>query len=344
MINERFNNNYDFLRIFAATCICFTHSFNLLQKDALEPMMQLLGQRYDFSFIGLSIFFSISGYLIAKSAYTSSSLVSYFWKRFLRIQPLLILVCVLTVFVMGPIFTILPAKEYFASPETWTYFRNIFPATGIQFVLPGVFANNMHANAVNGSLWTLVVEERLYLLVSVFFFFKKQKKLFAFMILLANLVIAFKSFFFTETIVEYLGGGHVFYALIFLNAAVLYQLSIDFKFLQKQKFTWLASIALLIVAFTFSGIQFLQVWVIPFCVILIAHVRAATNRAGKWGDFTYGVYIFSFPVQQMLIASSEMLHTPLVLFFATMAIVLPLSALSWHLLEKKCLNYKKLLT
>ena len=342
MINERFNNNYDFLRIFAASCICFTHSFNLLHKDALEPMMRLSGQLYDFSFIGLSIFFSISGYLIAKSAYTSSSLLSYFWKRFLRIQPLLILVCFLTVFVLGPIFTILPAKEYFASPETWTYFRNVFPATGIQFVLPGVFANNIHANGVNGSLWTLVVEERLYLLVSVFFFFKNQKKLFALLMLIANLVIVFKSFFFPEPIVQYLGGSHVFYALIFLNAAVLYQLSINFKLLQKQKFAWLAAVAVLILAFSFPGTYFLQALVIPFCVILIAHVRAATNKAGKWGDFTYGVYLFSFPVQQMLIAFSEMLHTPLVLFFATMAIVLPLSALSWHLLEKKCLNYKKI--
>jgi len=86
----------------------------------------------------------------------------------------------------------------------------------------------------------------------------------------------------------------------------------------------------------------LLVMIIPFCIILIAQVSAATNKAGKWGDFTYGVYIFAFPVQQILIASHQFLKSPYSLFMATMAIVLPLSALSWHLLEKKCLAHKKL--
>ena len=304
-------------------------------------MMRLSGGRYDFSFIGLSIFFSISGYLITKSVYTSSSLLSYFWKRFLRIQPLLILVCILTVLVLGPIFTTLPTQEYLGNPETWTYFRNIFPATGIQFVLPGVFAENIHGDGVNGSLWTLIVEERLYLAVSLFFLFKKQKKIFAFMMLLVNILLLFKSIFFEGAIVQYLAGSHVFYAMIFLNAGAMYQLAINFKSLLKNKFVWLA-LPVMAVSLALPMLEFLLVMIIPFCIILIAQVSAATNKAGKWGDFTYGVYIFAFPVQQMLIACHQFPESPYTLFMATMAIVLPLSALSWHLLEKKCLAYKKL--
>ncbi len=343
MINERFNNNYDFLRIFAATCICFTHSFNLINKDALEPMMLISGGRYDFSFIGLSIFFSISGYLITKSVYTSSSLLSYFWKRFLRIQPLLILVCILSVFVLGPIFTTLPAQEYFENAQAWTYFRNVFPATGIQFVLPGVFANNIHGDGVNGSLWTLIVEERLYLAVSVFFLFKKQKKLFVFMMLLVNILFVFKSMLFHGAIDQYLAGSHVFYAMIFLNAGAMYQVGIDFKSLLKNKSAWLALLAIAI-SLALPLLEFLLVITVPFCIILIAQVSAATNKAGKWGDFTYGVYIFAFPVQQMLIARHLFVQSPYSLFMVTMAIVLPLSALSWHFLEKRCLGYKNLVS
>lgn len=304
-------------------------------------MMRLSGGRYDFSFIGLSIFFSISGYLITKSVYTSSSLLSYFWKRFLRIQPLLILVCILTVFILGPIFTTLSAEEYFVNRETWTYFRNIFPATGIQFVLPGVFGNNIHGDGVNGSLWTLIVEERLYLAVSVYFFFKKQKKFFALMMLIINILFMLKEFFFQGAIAQYLAGSHVFYAMIFLNAGVMYQIAIGFKSLLHNKFT-LLMVPVLAIALTFPQIESLLVVIIPFSVILLAHISAATNRAGKWGDFTYGVYIFAFPVQQVLIACHLFLVSPYTLFMATMAIVLPLSALSWHLLEKKCLGYKKL--
>lgn len=341
MINERLNNNYDFLRIFAATCICFTHSFNLLNKDGFEPLMRISGSQYDFSFIGLSIFFSVSGYLITKSVYTSSSLQSYFWKRFLRIQPLLMIVCVLSVFIIGPVFTTLPATEYFKIPETYSYFRNIFPATGIQFVLPGVFADNFHPNVVNGSLWTLVVEERLYLLVSVFFFFKKQGKSFALLVLLFNIMVTLKSVFFQGSVLEYLKGSHIFYALLFLNAGALYQVGFDFKYFAKRKLSWIA-LFLLVLSFFYTFLQFLQVLIIPLCVIMVANVRAATNNAAKWGDFTYGVYIFSFPVQQIFIAIKLVPENPYLLFVVTMSTVLPLGALSWHLLEKKCLRHKDL--
>ncbi len=341
MINERFQNNYDFLRIFAATCICFTHSFNLIGRDAYEPVMRLSGGRFDFSFLGLSIFFAISGYLITKSVYTSTSLPSYFWKRFLRIQPLLILVCILTVFVLGPVFTELSAREYFTNPEAWTYFRNIFPATGIQFRLPGVFNSNMHNTGVNGSLWTLIVEERLYLAVSVFFFFKENKKLFAFMMLIVNILFVCKAVLFEGPIAQYLAGSHVFYAMVFLNAGVMYQLSINFKNLLKNKTAFLL-IPVLAVCLALPLLEPLLVIVIPFSILLVAQVTAATNRAARWGDFTYGIYIFAFPVQQTLIACHLFVQSPYSLFLATMGIVLPLSALSWHLLEKRCLSFKKL--
>src|SRR5690606_35773417 len=104
-VKERFRNNYDFLRIFAAFCIIFCHSFALLAKQNEEPLNQITSNRVNFSLIGLSIFFCISGYLIAKSAVKSPTPLNYLWKRFLRIQPLLIVLCLFTIFIIGPIFT-----------------------------------------------------------------------------------------------------------------------------------------------------------------------------------------------------------------------------------------------
>src|SRR6218665_3340434 len=130
---ERYTNNFDLLRMFAAVCITFTHSFNLVGLYLEEPLMHFSNARYDFSFIGLSIFFTISGYLIAKSACNSVSVYNYWWKRFLRIQPLLIVVCFISIFFIGPYFSALGLKNYFTNTGTWTYWRNVFPATGIQF-------------------------------------------------------------------------------------------------------------------------------------------------------------------------------------------------------------------
>jgi peptidoglycan/LPS O-acetylase OafA/YrhL len=115
----------------------------------------------------------------------------------LRIQPLLLFVCLISFFVLGPLVTSLNKLEYFKNPATWTYFRNVFPATGIQFTLPGVFTNNIGEAGVNGSLWTLVVEERLYLLVGLFFIIKKnvRKYFTTFVVFLNLLYLLHKTFF-----------------------------------------------------------------------------------------------------------------------------------------------------
>ena len=173
-LKERFSNNYDFLRIFAALCIIFYHSFALLARDNEDPLNQITNGRVDFSLIGLSIFFCISGYLIAKSAVKSATPVNYLWKRFLRIQPLLIVLSFFTIFFIGPIFTKIPLSEYFLNGNTYAYFRNVMPLFGIQFTLPGVFTE-LYDKGVNGSLWTLIVEERLYLLMTIVFLYKKDK-------------------------------------------------------------------------------------------------------------------------------------------------------------------------
>lgn len=99
----------------------------------------------------------------------SGSLLQYAWKRFLRIQPLLIVVCLLSIFIIGPLFSNLNTASYFSNATTYTYLRNIFPATGIQFGLPGVFEHNLKENGVNGSLWTLIIEERLYVFTAIVF-------------------------------------------------------------------------------------------------------------------------------------------------------------------------------
>ncbi|WP_255156440.1 acyltransferase [Ferruginibacter sp. HRS2-29] len=328
------------MRIIAAVCIAFTHSFNLIAKNTAEPLMVISGQRYDFSFIGLCIFFSISGYLITRSACTSTSFINYCWKRFLRIQPLLIIVTLISIFIIGPLFTRLAMGEYFGNISTWTYLRNIFPATGVQFPLPGVFAGNTDSG-VNGSLWTLVIEERLYLLVSILFFLKGNKKrIFISGILLLNLLYILHSTIFQHGLFAYFETPEAFFAFLFLNAGMLFLL--DIKFSQPAIKRLLVVIPVLAVSLIFTPLFFLQVWAVPLFIIGIANIRGITNRAGQWGDFTYGIYIFAFPVQQVLIAVGADKANPYWLFAETMLIVLPLAILSWHLVEKKFLKMKKL--
>ena len=182
-----------------------------------------------FRLLVLSIFFCISGYLIAKSVVKSPTILNYLWKRLLRIQPLLIVTCFFTVFLLGPFFTTLSLKEYFSDFQTYSYFRNILPVFGIQFTLPGVFLHQLD-KGVNGSLWTLIVEERMYLLMTVVFLYRKDKSNYLIvLIILLNLFYLVNRYFFYGEMLPYFSGAAFFYSLLFLNSATLYILNFRFK-------------------------------------------------------------------------------------------------------------------
>ena len=340
-VNERYSNNFDALRVFAAICITLTHSYGLLQLDEQEPLMKLTDQKLNFSFVGLSIFFTVSGYLIAKSAATSKSLLHYCWKRFLRIQPLLIVVCLISIFVIGPFFTTFSLNEYFSNLHTYTYLRNVLPFFGIQFDLPNVFANNNGESGINGSLWTLVVEERLYLILGLIFLARKYAaKYFVIVVATLNLFYFFTIFFLKNGVYEYLNTQAFTLALMFVNASAFYFSKIDFGKLAKNKFSILSVLAILIIAYFFNFLFVFKVIFVPFFILLLANIKSVFNGLGKYGDLTYGIYIFSFPVQQMLIAKNVVGQNSMMLFFSTILIVIPIAYFSWHLFEKKVLLLK----
>ncbi len=296
---ERFQNNFDFLRIFAALCVTFSHSFSLLKSSDNQTLLKLVNEQIHFSFIGLSIFFSISGYLIAKSAAGSSSLKNYLWKRFLRIQPLLVLVCLVTIFFIAPLSSTLAVESYFKQPSVYTYFRNVMPVFGIQFFIEGVFANNPVEAGINGSLWTLIIEERLYLLIGLFAILKGIfKPFFLISILLMNLLYLIHNFFDPLQLYSFFDSIATFYAIIFLNAAGFLLLKINFTSLARSKYLVIIILSLIALCYLVIFRTSLQTILIPFIVLTIAQKKNFLNRAGKYGDITYGIYILSFPVHK----------------------------------------------
>lgn len=215
------------------------------------------------------------------------------------------------------------------------------PVFGIQYSLPGVFKDNISSASVNGSMWTLVVEERLYLFVGILFLMKyKSKKLFLWLVGILNMMYFLKTVIFHKQMEAYLNGLDVFYALIFLNAACCFLLNIDFSKISRLALYFLGIVLILFATLYVPFNESILVLVVPFLVIMLAYVRGPLNHVGRYGDFTYGIYIFSFPVQQILITLDLTGNDPLRLFFLTLAIVLPMAIVSWHLLEKKMMLLK----
>jgi peptidoglycan/LPS O-acetylase OafA/YrhL len=159
---QRSTNNFDLIRFIAAALVILSHCFSLAGKE-FEPLSWLSGYE-TFGGLAVAIFFITSGFLITASWFSDENILSFIKKRILRIFPALIWVIFLTVFVLGPLLTALPLKEYFKNHTTYLYLNNVY-LTCIYYSLPGVFAHNPWPNAVNGSLWTLPIEILMYAMI-----------------------------------------------------------------------------------------------------------------------------------------------------------------------------------
>ena len=160
---RRRGNNFDVLRLLAASLVLFSHSYAL--TDNAEPFAEISG--WTFGEVGVVMFFAMSGFLIAKSWSDRPQLVPFAVKRALRILPALVVAVSVTVFVIGPLFTTLPLSSYFSDPVTWLYLVRCSLLITFFGTLPGVFEDNPYPDAVNGSLWTLPVEACCYAMAAM---------------------------------------------------------------------------------------------------------------------------------------------------------------------------------
>ena len=162
------DNNFNLLRFVAASLVILSHSFALAGgTGTAEPPSSLIG--VSFGTIGVYIFFTASGFLITMSYYARHDLLAFLWARFLRIFPALAVCALLSAFVLGLAFTTNGMGSYLNLSSTYKYVINntLLLPLGFQETLPGVFLGNPFPLVVNGSLWTLPVELRIYLIVAL---------------------------------------------------------------------------------------------------------------------------------------------------------------------------------
>lgn len=301
------DNNFNLLRILAALAVLLSHSFALVHGTGdAEPMRASLG--VDFGSIAVDIFFLTSGFLVTGSLLRRQSVVDFLWARFLRIYPALWVMLALTVFVLGPSLTTLPVTEYLTSSRTAAYLiRCAALLPRVEYLLPGVFESNPYKGAVNGSLWSMPLELRMYLIG--YHYVAHEASVFA------------KLFFMFFT-------GASFFVL---------RTRIDLS----RTIFWFG-----VGALVFSTVHrelFFATYhlTLAYLVFYVAFVPAgAVRRYNRVGDYSYGVYIYAFPVQQTVIA----LHPGVSVFGVVVtasAVTLALAACSWHFLEQNALTLKE---
>lgn len=329
-------NNFDFLRFFAAALVLFAHSYPLVGRREDEPLTLLTGYEKGGS-IAVGIFFVMSGYLIASSWLASSSPQSFLLKRALRIFPALIVAVLLTTFVLGPLVSQLDLSAYLTDNGTWTYLQNILLVT--RYELPGVFSGNSFPDVVNGSLWTLPLEVLMYIgvmLLGLTGFLKRR------LIFLPIAVLAVGHFWLLGKlgIDSYFIKNICKLGMLYYSGAAL--------FLHRDDIPWrgwiAALLAIALVATFRTAIGPLVYFVaLPYLVLYLAYTPLPwVSRFGKYGDFSYGLYIYAFPFQQLSVylfgPQLGVLGLTLIAFVPTLVF----AALSWHLVEAPAMRLKRL--
>ncbi|WP_197319482.1 acyltransferase [Saccharomonospora sp. NB11] len=157
------NIGFGWLRLIGATTVVVDHSWPILDPSRLT----IFPASWDASpgYVALMGFFAMSGFQISQSWASDPSWWRFSAKRLLRIFPPVIAVVAALVFVIGPLFTTLSAAEYWSDKQTWRYLVGTSLLFLLQHQLPGVFVENPYPWSVNGSLWTLPMEMMGYVVV-----------------------------------------------------------------------------------------------------------------------------------------------------------------------------------
>lgn len=324
-------NNLDFLRFAAASGVILSHAFPLGEgTGAAEPLDVLTRGQLTLGRLCVAVFLVISGVLITRSWERTPDLARFTWARALRIFPGLFVVLALSALVLGPVFTALPLREYLASPDTYLYLLRNFTLYDPQWELPGVFEANAYPRAVNGSLWTLKYEVGFYLLTLGL----------GLVGLLRKGMVAFG--WVGAAVASYVTGRLGFWPELYLYFGGGVALYLWRDKVRMSPWLALASVAAwLVTARLGYGCRIATGLFGAYAVLYLAFVPAgALARFGRWGDFSYGVYVYAFPVQQAVTALLGGHAAWWVNAAVSFPVVVLLAALSWHLVEKPALSLK----
>jgi len=325
-------NNFDLLRLVAALSVIFSHAFLLAENSQdHDPLMILTGGQAVLGVAGVFVFFTISGYLITQSFETTRSPLVFLAKRVLRIFPGLLGCLLVCVFVIGPLVTQLPLAAYFAQPETYLFLLHNAVLDVDYNRLPGVaFWPGNIGGIVDGPLWSLPCEALLYLML----FGLGVCRLLTLPVALLLLAAGIAALWF-DTAGETLGSA--LWLLGFFAAGMcLYRL----RGLGPKVFAWQwAVLALIGLALSIPAHLFLVGFPLfgGYLVIYLAlSRRLPIVRAARFGDLSYGLYIYGWPIEQCVVYFSGATAPWWEVFGVSLALAVPTAFLSWHGIERRC--------
>ena len=329
------DNNLNLVRFIAASMVVYTHAFGVTGHS--DPMVGLCN--ISAGSFAVDIFFVISGFLVTKSWYRHNSVRAYLQARCLRIFPALWVAVFLCVFAVGPVVTQVSLAQYFSSLDTAKFLlenTTLLPK-GVFLTLPGVFLDG-HLHEVNIPLWTLPYELKMYLAIGAFSLIGLTPRRW---FLPFAVIASFSVFALSEVGLIHVADRQLFRLVFFFFSGAL-----TYRFAGSVRLSWRYAAALAVVGLLLAIPaqpeirRLILAACTPYLVMYLAFVpRGMIRGYNKFGDYSYGMYIYGFPVQQIMARATESQSVALN-FGIAFAVTLVLAVLSWHLLERRALRFK----
>ena len=337
------NNSLNLIRLVLAALVLVAHSYPLTGR--LDEAPPVSGQGLG----GWAVagFFAISGYLITASR-QRTGFAYFLLLRIGRIFPAFLAVLAATVLLFAPIAQLVnhgTLAGYLTtgpSPTSYLYLNMFLEMRS--FAIGDTLSSVPYPDAWNGSLWTLYYEFLCYLIIGVLLIWGRARTS-AWPVALAFVVSV--ALYTQVDLVNTAGGSHTAGLLMsllpyFLGGALI-------RLLQPYiGLHWIAGVLALVV-FTL-GVQFGPVWagqalspLYGYGLLWLSTVIPQPKWVAK-NDVSYGVYIYAFPVQQLLavfgLASLSIATFSLLAFVITFVFAVA----SWYWVERPALRRTRIAT
>lgn len=344
-----FGPGFDFIRIALAFGVMAWHCVAIVEGSTASARDSMA---WPFAFSILPMFFALSGFLVTGSA-LRLPLREYVLNRTFRIVPALAVDIVFCALFLGPLITSVGLSIYFSDPEFFRYFLNIIG--WIHYELPGVFENNSYPSVVNGALWTVPYEILCYIIMSALIALGLVRNW--------KLVIGLVLIITTTASALYLAdvqpaqplAGKFLNFLFFSKGASLIPcfLAGSAVYLMRDFLPFdgriagvvamgLVALSLFAPPAWFDNPIFIAASVLPltYLVVWLGLVRLPKLPLFDRGDYSYGVYLYHFPILQLMQMKLDFQSWP-VLLAAGLAPVTLFAMFSWHSIEKPVLLQRK---
>ena len=337
------DNNFNLIRLLSSIAVLVSHGFALIAGTGnAEPLRMEYGMTP--GTLAVDVFFVTSGYLVTTSLFRKKNLIEYFVSRLLRIIPGLFVMLLIVVFGIGLCVTSFGWRDYISSNATYVYIaKSLTMVSGVGQYLPGVFNENPYKGAVNGSLWTLTYEVFMYFLLALTWFL--------------GLIFGLNEKFLKKIIVMYAAAALIYSILSFELGEKSKVANLIYMFFAGGSYYVLSrrielsirllviSLSCLLASFAINNLYYEACLLfLPYIVICVAYIPdiKLIKKYNIFGDYSYGIYIYSFPLQQLILWMNPGVSLIEFLFYSVNAAVV-VSIFSWELVEKRAMSKKDIL-